>query len=421
MHMKRLLAAMSVAITFGAGGVAAAPAAKPYAPLFEEVWGTVERELYDPHFAGQDWKAVGARYRARLGEARDDAGFARLANAMLGELKLSHLYLNMPDASRAAGSTGIGAEMEEVGGERVVVEVVPLSAAQRAGLRVGDRIRNPKALTGALGAETSLEVVGCDGVARTVTTRHERATWPPARPAFSWRQVTVRPGVTLGYIRIDRFDDGAADFADLAMADLKDTQGLVIDVRRNSGGNLSALRLASYFIEGSRPAVALAIRPYLQGLGRPFGAADMGALTPVRGAYTDAGVGEAIQAGKGAAAYYSEDLGAKRYRGKVVVVTSNATGSAGEGFAAMMRDLANAPSVGQPTAGYILSSERYKLAGGWVLTIPTSGVWGPDARDYGDKPVQPTVAIPRGAADFCRADDPDLSAATDLLDRQIGR
>ncbi|MEW5684399.1 MAG: S41 family peptidase [Pseudomonadota bacterium] len=416
--MKRLLLAMSAACALALGGTSAA-APKPYAPLFEEVWGTVGRELYDPHFAGQDWNALGARYRSRLGEAKDDATFARLANAMLAELRLSHLYLNMPDASRAAGSTGIGAEVEEVAGERVVVEVAPLSAAQRAGVRVGDRIRNPKALVGALGAETALEVVGCDGAVRTVTTRHERAAWPPARPAFSWRQVTPRKGVTLGYIRIDRFDDGAAGFADLAMDDLKDTQGVVIDVRRNSGGNLSALRLASYFIDGSRPAVALVIRPYLQGLGRPFSAADMAALAPVRGAYTDAGVFEAIEAGKGAAAYWSEDLGAKRYRGKVVVVTSAATGSAGEGFAAMMRDLANAPSVGQPTAGYILSSERYKLSDGWVLTIPTSGVWGPDARDYGDKPVPPTVAVPRAAADYCRADDPDLAAAVDLLEREL--
>ncbi|MBJ7411554.1 MAG: hypothetical protein JHD15_14485 [Phenylobacterium sp.] len=409
----------TLAITFAGLSILCSPAraAEPpraYGALFEELWKAVDERFYDPGFHGRNWTAIGARYRARLGEAQDDAGFARLANGMLDELDVSHLYL-MPPAASGARGVGIGALTERIGKDEVVVGVVPLSDAQRRGLRVGDRIANPEGLRGGLGQPTTLQVVGCDGARRTLVIRHESAAWPLRHPGFEWRRITVRPGVKLGYIRADRFDDGAAALADQAMADLADTQGLVIDVRSNTGGNMSGLRLVSYFSGESRPAVALLGRSYLAPLGRPATAADLARLPPVRGAYTTEAVVGAIKAGQGAAVFHSEDLGAKRYKGSVVVVTSTETASAGEGFAIMMRELAGAKLIGRPTAGYLLSSDVIPLTGGWRLTLPVDGVWAPDGRDYADKPVQPDVHLTRTAADVCRADDPDLAKAVELV------
>lgn len=412
--IARTLAAALVGLgLFATPAHAAGP--PPYGALLDEVWKTVDGNFYDPSFHGQDWRAIGARYRARLPSVTDDAGFARLANAMLGELKASHLFLSEPAANAARGGVGIGAVIEQIDGQRVIVEVVPLTDAQRQGLRVGERIANPSAISGPLGSATELQIVGCDGERRTARVRRERALWPPQHPGFEWRKIGISPTVKLGYIRIDRFDDAAAELADQAMDELQDTQGLVIDVRRNTGGNLSALRLASYFSGESRPAVALLAKPFLAALGRRVTAADIAALPPTRGAYTNEAIFGAITAGKGAAAYYSEDLGAKRYRGKVVVVTAGETGSAGEGFAILMRELAGATLVGRPTAGYLLSSDVFPLAGGWRLTVPVDGLWAPDGRDYGDKVVTPDITVPRKAADLCRADDMDLAKAADVL------
>lgn len=419
MLFRTLAAALAAAALSSAPALAAE--GTDYPALFDEVWKTVDAKFFDPAFNGQDWRAIGERYRARLPGVKDDAGFNRLANQMLGELKVSHLSLGQPTANRAKGGVGIGAMVEKVAGEDVVVEVVPLTDAERQGLKVGDRILNPAAAYGPMGATAQLQVLGCDGARRTVTVRHEAATWPPQHPGFSWRAVGVRPGVTLGYIRIDRFDDGAAAYADQAMEELAETQGIVIDVRRNSGGNLSGLRLVSYFAGESKPVVALLGRPYLTGLARPVAASDIAALTPTRGAYTNPAIFAAIEQGKGAAVYWSEDLGPKRYRGKVVVVTGEETGSAGEGFALMMRQLAGAPLVGRKTAGVILSSDRFTLTGGWRLTIPVDGLWGPDGRNYGDQAISPDIAIPRTAADVCRADDPDLARARDVLEQALAK
>jgi len=410
----RTLAAALAALSLLTSPAQAADA-PTYGALFEQLWKAVDEGFYDPTFHGRDWAAIGARYRARLGEAKDDAGFARLANAMLDELKVSHLYLSQPSANAARGGVGIGALTETIGKDEVVVAVVPLTDAQRQGLRVGDRIANPDAMRGPLGQPATLQVIGCDGAWRAVTVRHEQAGWPLRRPGLEWRKVTVRPGVKLGYIRADRFDDGAAELADQAMEALADTQGIVIDVRSNTGGNMSGLRLASYFSGGAKPAVALLGRGYLAPLGRAATAADLAKLPPVRGAYTDEAVFAAVKAGQGAAVFHSDDLGAKRYKGKVVVVTSGETASAGEGFAVMMRELAGAKLIGRPTAGYLLSSDVVALAGGWRLTLPVDGVWAPDGRDYADKAIAPDVLLPRTAADVCRADDPDLAKAVELV------
>ncbi|THD75353.1 MAG: hypothetical protein E7812_17545 [Phenylobacterium sp.] len=421
--MARRVAAAWAALILAASAAAPASATETsYAALFDQVWKAVDENFYDPGFHGADWRTIGDRYRARVGAVHDDAGFSRLANAMLDELHVSHLYLSRPPRDAVQGGVGIAARTELIDGRRVVVEVAPLSDAQRQGLRVGDRLASAAApLSAPLGAATTLAVTGCDGRRRSLTVRHEGAFWPPQHPAFEWRQIAVGPKLTLGYLRIGRFDDGAAALADQAMAELKVADGLVIDVRGNSGGNLSGLRLVSYVAGDSRPVVALLARPYLKALGRPVAKPDLDKLPPTHGAYTDAAVFAAVQAGQGAALYATEDLGPSRYRGKVVVVTDRETASAGEGFAKMMRQFGGATLVGRPTAGLLLSSDRFPLPDGWVLTVPVQGVWGADGRDYGDQATAPDVVVPRTAADLCRADDPDLAKAEEVLRGKLGR
>ena len=390
-----------------------------YSALFQEVWRTVNENFYDPNFHGMNWRAIGDRYRRQVASIRDDAAFSHLANTMLGGLHVSHLFLNPPSRDQSLG-VGIGVTTETLGEDLVVIEVAPLSDAQRQGVRVGDRILSPRrALYGPLGDTTTLEVRGCDGAQRTLTVRHEESSWPPQHPAFEWRQIAVRPGETVGYIHIDRFDDGAAELADRALDELKTTQGIIIDVRGGGGGNLSSLRLISYFSGPSKRAVALLARPYLAALGHPVTRTDIDGLSATRGAYTNAAIFQAIRDGHGAALYATEDMGPRRYQGSVVVVMGNRTGSAGEGFAAAMREYAGAKLVGRPTMGYVLSSDRFTLSGGWVLTIPVDGIWGPDGRDLGDVPTQPDVLVPRTAADLCLANDPDLARAMDVLDAQL--
>jgi carboxyl-terminal processing protease len=101
------------------------------------------------------------------------------------------------------------------------------------------------------------------------------------------------------------------------------------------------MRLA-YFVDRGGPSFALLSRPYLQKLGRAVTAADIAAAPKVIGRYRGGDVAEALSKGGGAATFYLEDLGDKRYRSPVVVLLGPGAGSAAEGFARGMKSWSDA-------------------------------------------------------------------------------
>ena len=406
------LAATSMLLT--ATSVAAQSIAETRATIFDGVVKTVSEQFYDPAFNGVDWVAVHTRYRARLDQVADEAELQRLIEQMLGELKSSHLYLarTIPGVRHV----DVSARIEPVGGADTVLELAPLSDARTKGLRPGDRIvGGVAALKGPSGSLADVAVQRCDNTTARLKIRRESWLFPEEHPGVRWARIRVAPDKVIGYIRADRFDDGAAELADQAMDELGRTHGLVIDVRANSGGNISFMRLASYFIEGGGPFVALLSRPYLQALGRPLTPADIAAAPKVIGRYRGEDVAEALSKGGGAALFHLEDLGEKRYRAPVVVLIGPGTGSAAEGFAWTMKLRSNARLLGAPTAGAILSGEDFDIAPGWSLTVPVAGSWSPSGEDFNDKAVTPHENVPETRADLCAARDRGAERAMAIL------
>jgi carboxyl-terminal processing protease len=293
--MKMMLAAAAAMLSAGA-------AEPDYPAMIEALGKTVADNFYDPHMRGVDWPRVTRDYAARAKAVRDDAAFRQLATEMMRTLQASHTDISAPATSSPQSRPPIVLE------GNVIVDVAELSHARAQGLRPGFRVLNEPMLGGTLGSLAEVRVLDCAGVERTVQARREAALWPPPEPNFRWRQIRTAPGKTLGYIRIDAFDDDGAALADQAMDSLKNTTGLVIDLRSNQGGNASALRLASYFTGGQGPGLVLLGRQYVQRLGRTPTAADARAAPPAFGTYTTAKVGEALVANGGAVAIWTEDL-----------------------------------------------------------------------------------------------------------------
>lgn len=385
-------------------------AAADYARRYEALWAAVNDNFYDPHFRGTDWAAQRERYRARAEAARNDAEFQAVASEMLGEIRSSHLHVSPPANSR--GSSGTGARFVTMGNELVASEVPVLSDAYRQGLRPGDRLLSPlEDLRGEIGTLASMRIHTCAGHERNMDVRRENAFWPPEHPGFRWSQIRTGQDRRIGYMRIDRFDDGAAQLADQAMAELAEVNAIIIDVRDNSGGNVSSLRLSSYFNGGrAGPAVVLLSRPYLQALGRPLATADLAGAPRVDHAYTTAAVFAAMAEHNGGAAFWI-DANDKQFTGPVFVLVSGETGSAAEGFAWYMREHTRARLIGEETAGALLSSDRFDVGDGWSVTIPVHGLWGPDGTDYGDRAVPPHEVIRPSRAELCAGRDPVLDAA----------
>jgi carboxyl-terminal processing protease len=397
----------------GFGCFSSVASAQDYNEIFEALDQTVRTQFYDPHFGGRDWASIGARYRKAMVEAKSDAEFQRLGQQMLKELGVSHVGLHLPGAT--APTMGLAALTDIIDGSHVVVDIDPASGARAAGLRIGDRILDPAAIRGPREQSARLDIERCDGSRVTLAVPRESAYWPPRERTISWSVLRRGDGRSVGYLRAERFGDDAAALIDAAMESLGKTDGLLIDVRNNSGGNASALRLLAYFGKPG-PGVALLSRPFLEKLDGPVQEKDLKDIHSVTRAYTTEAIFDAVRQGNGATMLMVEDIGEHRYDKPVIILIGPETGSAAEGFAWGAKEQTDAVLVGRATAGVLLSSERFDLPGGWRVTLPVHGNWGPDGRDFGDQPVPPAIAVTHTREAICRGEDADLAAAVGALE-----
>lgn len=400
-------------LAIGFGCFSSIASAQDYNEVFDALDETVRTQFYDPYFGGRDWAAISARYRQAMIEAKSDAEFRRLGLQMLKELGVSHVGLQKTGPTWP--TMGLAALTDTIDGAQIVVDIDPASGARAAGLRIGDRILDPAAIPGPREQPAILDVERCDGSRTTLSVPRESAYWPPRERTISWSVLRRGDGRSVGYLRADRFSDDAAELIDEAMETLGKTDGLLIDVRNNSGGNASALRLLAYFGKPG-PGVALLSRPFLEKLDGPVQEEDLKDIHRVTGAYTTAEIFAAVQQGGGATMLMIEDIGERRYDKPVVILIGPETGSAGEGFAWGAKEQTEAVLVGRPTAGVLLSSDRFDLPGGWQVTLPVHGNWGPDGHDYGDQVVPPAIAVTRTREAICRGEDADLAAGVSTLE-----
>lgn len=139
--------------------------ANSYTPVFEEVWQTVNKSFFDPKFNGVDWAALKSTYAPRIQKAKTSAEARDIINQMLGELKVSHTQYYTPDdpayyqllgifdrdesvrkkrkpffPKDKVEYPGIGIFTKEVDKQTFISGVLDGSPAQKAGLKVGDRL-----------------------------------------------------------------------------------------------------------------------------------------------------------------------------------------------------------------------------------------------------------------------------------------
>ena len=406
--LRTVALAASTSLALAVSAPAQTPPARDYGPVFDRLWTTVNDKFFDPRMNGVDWAAVRARYRPQLAAVRSDDEFHQLVTRMLGELKVSHLRLNRPRTAPVKAPPQGWGSLPTIGAHLDGVYHVRALRPDVAGadLRPGDRIAAipPPA---PVGAEGAMDVEGCDGVQRRV-----RFTYAPRPPVYSWRVLTSPAGERLGYFRLDRFSgDDAIEAVDKAMAALADTDGLIIDVRANSGGDSSAIHLVNWFTQGSRPAMIIWSRGALARLGRMPTPQEALASRKVLGGARFINVAKGMLFSGGRVAAWTEGRGEQGYRKPVSVLVGPRTGSSGEAFAWGMKLLTPARLIGRTTAGALLSEDSFDLIDGWTVTLPVYGLWGPDGQSYVDRPVAPHEPVALTRADLCAGRDADMEAA----------
>jgi carboxyl-terminal processing protease len=311
--------------------------------VFEEVCRKMEQEYYDPAFGGVDWAAVEQKYRPQAQNAPSDSALFETVNAMLGELKSSHLKFALGPSSESAADSA-----------------------------------------GAIDVSKSL----------------------------AWRRLSARTG----YLKIANFQEGPEflQLVDRAFQDLNSLPALLIDLRGNGGGTLSAaMRVGDHLMEQSRQVGYFATR---SGLERR-GVQSMNDLDPAKlpayARYDVAGFYTALRE-NGAVALLTGGRANPVYRGKVGVLVNRATASAAEAFAAVLQELHLAVLIGpRPTAGKMLSARELNLSGGWILTLPEADFRTPGGLRLEGRGATPDVLVKPASGNR----DVPLIEAAKLLER----
>jgi carboxyl-terminal processing protease len=386
---------------------------------FDFVWDTIEQRYHDPSFNGVDWNAVGERYRPLALDAPDDDAFWDVLDRMAGELHDSHTRLESPrevELRKHGQTMSLGFSFMPIGGRLAVSSVDPEGDAWWAGVRPGMTVA---AIGGKPAAQAYAQLLEHARSASTDRARHFAVLRrlilgaEGSRIPFTFERADgTRLDATLtrstierrrreahrvlpsgfGYIRFSEWSIALTLRALAAIDALKDTPGLVIDLRSNPGGSVHAvnLMLDKLFAKPTQLGSATTRN------GRPItlflGAIDIIALhRQVRG---------------------SPDA----YRAPVVVLVNALSASGSELFAGSLQAVGRAKVVGQASCGCLLGFLGYaRVPGGAALAYSEVGFVLANGRKIEGEGVIPDREVPLTLADLRVSRDRPLEEAQALL------
>ncbi len=196
----------------------------------------------------------------------------------------------------------------------------------------------------------------------------------------------------IGYVAINTFDkyrfsQSDFEFFDIILDEMKDTKGLIIDIRTNGGGE----ELYAQLIAGRFTA------------------------TPQLYKYTRAKIGVNKTDYTDFFSFTLQPRGTT-YTKPVVVLTGNYTYSTANNFLMMLRLLPNITTIGNATGDGVVGSTTRELPNGWLLQCPSGLAFLPDKTAVeGSGGIKPKIQVSISAADKTNNVDAILNKALDLM------
>jgi carboxyl-terminal processing protease len=345
---------------------------------FEKVWTTINEKHFDPTFGGVNWQKVRETYEPKATAAKTDAELYSVLRQMLGELKLSHFGIFPPDTEMRTGQAAsgfVGVELIMLEGKAVISQIQKGSTAEQAGLKTGfvvEKIdgktvaellaplddslskRNlPEAqrrlyreltlrsiVNGQAATKAKIEVLDGKNQAQVfdvprVEQKGEMSAavgnFPPQEVVFEAKRLADN----IGYIRFNIWVIPQMMKIREAIRSMKDTSGIIIDLRGNPGG-----------IGGMAPGIA-------------------GLLVKEQ---TSLGSMKSRDNEMKFIVYPQGEV----YQGKVVVLTDYGSASTSEIFAAGLQEIGRAKVIGETSAGAVLPSVFEKLPTGAIFQYVVS-------------------------------------------------
>src|ERR1700732_578820 len=393
--------------------------AKDRKEVFEKIWKEIHDHYYDPSYNGVDWDEVHQRYGPLVEATKRDQEYYALMSQMTSELHDAHTRFSSPEQwknfRRQQGVT-VGFSVDDVDGKPVVTNVIPGTAAAHAGIEPGRvvlRVNDTPV------AERIAEIEK-----KRLPSSSERATrWfiynrvfagPPDAPVKvvlqradgSELEVSVRrqiysaaPDVTTHvlpsgnvYIRFDGFQHPVTkEFRD-ALQKYRDAPGLIVDLRRNGGGDLAVLLpIAGYFFRKKTLFAKDSTRT-----GKPLSSYVGLFKLPLQ--------------------LYVGKPGDQIYSGPVTILVDAHSASSSEVFAAGMQDTGRAQIIGSQSCGCVLGIARPRvMKGGGGLEMSEVLWFSPKGRKLEGTGIIPDQLVTPTMFDLQRGRDAVLAAAAKSL------
>ena len=393
--------------------------AKDRKEVFEKIWKEIHEHYYDPSYNGVDWNEVHRRYAPLVESTQRDQEFYSLMSQMTSELHDAHTRFNSPEQwrnfRRQQGVT-VGFSVDDMNGESVVTSVIPGTSAAHAGiepgmvvLRIDDtpvaermaeiqKKRLPssseratrwfiynRVFAGPPDSSVKLELKRADGSVFEANVRRQIYSDAP--------QVTthVLPSGNV-YIRFDGFQRPITREFRAALQKFRGAPGLIVDLRRNGGGDLAVLLpIAGYF----------------------FGKKTLFAKDSTR---TGKPLSSYVGLFKLPLQLYVGRAGEQIYSGPVVILVDAHSASSSEVFAAGMQDTLRAKVIGSQSCGCVLGIAKPRvMKGGGVLEMSEVLWFSPKGRKLEGTGIIPDQLVTPTMFDLQRGRDAVLAAADKSL------
>ena len=337
--------------------------------LVVESWKLVNQSFLNPErFNAVHWRRL--RQKALEASIITSEDAYNAIEVMLAPLGDPYTRLLRPDTyfmmrnSNQGNVHGVGLQLahRQKDGQIVVISALEGSPAAEAGIASGTLVLSVDGepaielglegtaarLRGDVGAQVLINLERPDGTERELTLERRSVDLRPVRTR------RLRGDVhTLGYLRITQFSEGVPEQVRDALGELKDreVEGLVLDLRNNSGGLVSSgLAVADIFL-------------------------DSGTIVETK---NREGISNVISA-----------LPETIYSGPMVTLVNNGTASASEILAGALQDEGRSKLLGGRTFGKGLIQTLTKLSDGSGLAITVSAYVTPSGRDIQGEGILP--------------------------------
>ncbi|HEY9674870.1 MAG TPA: S41 family peptidase [Waterburya sp.] len=382
----------------------------PYLTTFNEAWGEINDNFFDPKFNGVDWESMRSKYEPMAARTQSKEELAAVINQMLSELKTSHTHFYTSDEPAyyqilgifqpistnlqkqiinlfpkgKIEYNGIGIFTKNINDKIFVSGVLDGSPAAKAGLKVGDQLLSVdgrpfhpiQSFAGKVGQNVKLLIVRSPNPKSqqeiTVTPKMLDATTMFVDAMTASTQVIERDGKKIGYIHIwsyagDKYQQQLEE--ELLYGRLSEADGFVLDLREGWGGApLTALNIYT--------AQNLSVRNIPRN-GRQY-------------------------------------TSNSAWKKPVVMLVNQGSRSAKEILAFGFRQYGIGPVVGTKTAGAVVAGRPFIMQDGSLLYVAVSDVYVNGNERLEGKGVTPDITVPL-SLEYAQGADPQKERAIEVV------